>query len=130
MKQSVDAAQIYERTVVGKSHYRTFYDIANLQLVPDFFHSLFFFFCKNDLVGEYSSASLLIHSGHSDRKLLTDKLFRVFNIFVGKLGQRNKSGYFFICRNYATIHLLNHFHVNDRFVFKRFNNFIPVFIHF
>ena len=82
MKETIDSADIYKCTVIGKSHYSTFDHVANMDCVPDLRNLSALLFIKVNLMGEYSLISSLINSGYFDSQGLADEFVSLLYISV------------------------------------------------
>ena len=126
MEQSVDTADIYKCTVIGESHYRTLYYIADIEVFPNLCDQLLLLLVEEKLMREYRSVSSLIHSRNPYFHRLADKLVSVLNVVIRKLRKRNESRYFLVFGYDSSVYCSSYLNFEYCFIFKCLDDFVPV----
>ncbi len=128
VQETVDAAQIDERTVVGEPHDGPFHDFTHLEACPGFLHPLALLLRQNGLMREHGPILLLVHAGYLDHHLLSQELIGLLDITIRKLGQRNEAGNLFISSDHTTVYQSHDLHRQVRSVLVGFQNLPPVLV--
>ena len=107
VEQSVQSADVYKSTVIGKAHHFAFDDVADVQRLPDFGNFLLFLFLQERFVREHRLVSALVDARYFDRQCLPDKFRRIFDVVIRQLRHGDEAGHFFVRRDDASLDFLD-----------------------